>query len=146
MTLAERVGRVEWEQEAIHKRLNDGARTFSEITQTQKELHEAIADAKKPPAVQWWKIAGLIATILILVITWVWQAARYPDREEFNRARQQTEDRAKGLDNGLNDLKLEQVKIQSSVQAIKDSQARTEKAVDEIKADIKTIANPARKR
>jgi hypothetical protein len=144
--LPERVSRIEWEQEAIHSRLNDGARTFAEITQTQKELHEEIADAKKPVPLQWWKVAGLILTILVLVVTWVWQAAKYPDREEFNRARQATEERAKGHDKDLSDLKLEQVKIQSGVKAIKDSQARTEKSMDEIKTDIKALANPKRRR
>lgn len=144
--IGERVSRIEWEQESIRERLNAGAETFSEMTQSQKELHEQIREARKPVPTPWWKIVGLMVGVLSMILVWVWYAAKYPNRDEFNNARQQNTERAKTLERGLQQLKLEQVQIKSDVRSIKDSQSRTEKHVDEIKKDIKAMARPRRRR
>ncbi len=140
-TLAERVGRIEWEHESINRRLNDGAKTFSEMHQSQRALQTEIAEMQKPKPMEWWKVAGFVLSLLALLGTMLWYAAKYPDRSEFNQDRQRNAERAKGFDRDLQLLKLEQVKIQSDVKTIKESQSRVERHFDEIKKDIKSMAN-----
>lgn len=115
--LKERVQRVEWEHESIKKRLAEGAKSFSEV----RTGLEQIKDELKPKPTPLWKMVSVAITIGIIVCAWVWQAAKYPDRAEFNRVHQQVES-----------LKLEQVEIRADVKSIKESQARTEEDMREL--------------
>lgn len=126
---------MEWQQESIDKRLNEGAETFSEVRQSIKDIHEQL----KPKPIPMWKVASFALTIMLLVGAWIWQAARYPDRDEFNEARQTGEAKTDLVQIEVTHLKLEQVKMQSNISQIKSSQARTERDVGEIKSDIKSL-------
>lgn len=142
VTLDKRVDRIEWQQDAIDKRLSEGAETFSEVRQSIKDIHDEL----KPKPIATWKIASFALTIMLLVGAWIWQAARYPDRTEFNEARQATEAKANKVQADVQHLRMEQVKIQADIKAIKSSQARTEKGMGEIKTDIKTLATTNKRR
>jgi len=117
--------RVEVQQESIDKRLREGAESFSTLRKSIDEVHEKI----KPKPVPTWKVVAVAITALALLGGWVWQAAQYPDRDEFEAVRQET-----------SAIKIEQVRIQADLRAMRDGQQNIEEDIDEIAKDVKSIA------
>lgn len=74
--LRERVARLEWRDAEVEKRLGSGAESFSEI---RRQI------TGKPT--QWSRISGVLLAATLAVLAWVWQAARYPDRDEIESIR-----------------------------------------------------------
>lgn len=109
---------MEWELETVNERLDRGAATFSDL----RRATELLTPKPTPP----WKIVGIVVTVAVLLAGWVWQAAKYPNRDEFNSVREEV---------GI--LKIEQVKMQADIDAIVDSQARVERGIEEIKQDLR---------
>jgi len=76
-----------------------------------------ISDAQPKP----WKVASVALGFVMMMLVWVWQAAKYPDRTEFNSVHSEVQE-----------LKLKQVEIRADVKSIKESQDRSEKDLREL--------------
>jgi len=125
--LPERVGRLEWELEQVETRLDKGAQAFSDIRNEHQQLRDAVAPKPTPT----WKVIAVGLTVITLLAGWVWQAAKYPNRDEFDTVRRE-----------VNTLKLDQVKIQKDIESIKASQERVEDGIGVIQTDIRSyVAN-----
>lgn len=92
--LRERVAKLEWWHEQVDRRLGEGAEQFSELRRSianavneVKEAHDRIKDAIAPKPTQWAKVGGILFAIVVTVMAWVWQAARYPTRGEMDELR-----------------------------------------------------------
>lgn len=115
--LRERVQRHGYQIESIEKRLSDGADAFAKVRASIEDVRKEQQPKPTPP----WKIASIAIAIATMVLAWVWQAAKYPDRSEFNQ-----------VNSKVQELKLDQVQIQSDINAIKASQTRVEKNIDKL--------------
>jgi hypothetical protein len=73
-----------WQLEDINKRLNVGAENFTNIRRSQASLERELQEVKTPKPIQTWRMAGFVLTVVVMVAGWIWAAARYPDREEYN--------------------------------------------------------------
>lgn len=73
-----------------------------------------------------WKSLGVILAILGMVLPWIWQAARYPDRTEFNEVKQEFRASEKELSKELRHIGAEQRVIKNDIGYIRDSQKRIE--------------------
>ena len=81
--MTERVIGLEYSVDSLGRRLgdrlDDGAERFSVMRRQIDQIEARLA----PKPADKWKAAGLILTGAVLLFTWVWQAARYPDRSEY---------------------------------------------------------------
>jgi hypothetical protein len=81
--LRARVTTLEQAAEAMSRRfgdrLDDGAERFA----IQRRQIEQVEAAIAPKPADKWKLAGIVLSVAVLLFTWVWQAARYPDRSEY---------------------------------------------------------------
>lgn len=73
-----------WQLEDINKRLNVGAENFTNIRRSQANLERELQDVKAPKPVQTWRVAGFALTVAVMLAGWIWAAARYPDRADYN--------------------------------------------------------------
>ena len=80
-----RVARMEWHGEETDKRLGAGAASFSKL---ELQIEKVNAKIDWP----WWKTLATVMPAILLVITWVWQAARYPDDTKFDALKTQVQD------------------------------------------------------
>ena len=153
-SLKERVAKAEWNAEDISKRLADGASSFGELRDSIKEVrkdikdaHEKWQEAMKPKPIQTWRVAGFIFTLLVTAGSFVWMFAKYPDREEFDKAKAASIEKIEGIDNKLDDqvktvtgdigaLREKQQNMLTEQRLIKDSVDRQEKSQDKIDQKI----------
>jgi len=73
-------------------RLDDRLRKL-EVTNAQQlvmleEIGKTLEHVEKrveAKPIRWLSVVGIVIPIVALIAAWVWQAARYPERAEFNR-------------------------------------------------------------
>jgi len=110
--------RVQDLERRVEERLRSGAATFDKlweaINTVRDEAREQI-DALKPKPMPAWKILAALAGVAIFVGTLIWQAARYPDRDEYNDVR-----------GDVGTIKIEQAQIRTVVEGVRESQTRIE--------------------
>lgn len=85
--LTTRMAILESQQANIDTRLREGAETFATFRDSLRTLTARV----EPRAVTPSRIAAaafaLVVSLGIPIASWIWQAARYPDRSEFNGIR-----------------------------------------------------------
>lgn len=79
-----------------------------------------------------WRTIGVIVGIIGMIVPWVWQAARYPDRAEFNEVKQEFRASEKEMSRELRDISTEQHVIKKDISYIKESQRRIEDSVNRV--------------
>jgi hypothetical protein len=92
-----------------------------------------------PPPTPAWKITLAFAGIFVFVVTVLWQAARYPNRAEFEGAQETTTQHLDTLRENINAIQIEQTMVRGDVNAIRNSQHRIERS-QEMMADRLTKA------
>lgn len=125
ISLIERLQKVEWEQEAIEKRLREGAAAFASVRDSIDDVREQI----KPKPVPTWKVIAASLSALALIGGWIWQAAQYPNRDEFEAVRSESAA-----------IKIEQVRIQADLRSMRESQTNIETNLRDIAKDVNEIA------
>jgi hypothetical protein len=123
------VTQVEFRQEEIDKQLHEGAESFVSI----RKAIDDVQDQVRPKPVPTWKIVAVAITAMALLGGWVWQAAQYPNRDEFEAVRAET-----------SEIKMEQVRIQADLRAMREGQKNIERSIREIAGDVKDIARDGR--
>jgi len=151
--LGERVAKVEWRTEAIDERLAQGAEAFSDLRNSMADVrsdiqqaHDRFQEAIQPKPMAVWKIAGLVLTVVVLVSSWIWQAAKYPNREEFNASKQESQLSQEKLSDEIDSVKLKQAEIRTDQMLIKDSVQRQEKAQEKIDYKLDKLLEAPRSR
>lgn len=141
--LIERVAKTEWRAESIDQRLSQGAEAFSDlrasIGEVRKDIrlaHEKFQEAIKPKPVPMWRILGLAFSAVCVAAGLVWMFARYPDREEFNKAQDVQREQVKALDGEIDKVKEKQTEIRTDQKLIKDSVVRQEKTQEKLETKI----------
>lgn len=132
----ERIARVEWAQEQVTDRLSQGAEAFGKLrtslAEVREDLHKAHQEFQRlttPKPTPWYKIAGMIFGIGIVIIGWVWQASRYPDRNEFNSFRDKQEVDIKAL-------REKQFTMATEQRVLTESMKRQEQAAEKIDSKL----------
>lgn len=116
-----RLAKAEWKQEQSDDRFRQGADTFQKITESIELLNEKIA----PKPTSMLKILGLIAMFLGAVgtptIALIWQAARYPDRLEFDATRREFAAAQKDVEIKIGTLATQQAVMTQQVSVVQAS-------------------------
>ena len=94
-----RVSRLEFLDEQKDTRLNGGAAAFAKL---EAQIEKVNGKIDWP----WWKVLATVSPALLLILTWVWQLARYPDASKFE-----------SLKNEVMELKLQQITMESKLDA-----------------------------
>ena len=130
MSLEDRIGMLEGALEKTNARLAQGAQTFSSTDERFAELHTKIEGGGK-------MVFAVPFALLLFLGGLIWQAASYPNRDEFNKLRSRT-----------HQIQLKQTEINSDVQAIRGSQTRIEASVAKIgdKLDEVLLSTPRKRR
>lgn len=121
----DRIARSEWKAEVTDKRLHEGAESFEMTRQSLELLRSRLEEAIRPKPFPAWKLAGLFAGLVSLVAGWIWQAARYPDRQEFQSLQSK-------VDTELEKLRESHRILQTDAALIKASQERQEGVTGEL--------------
>lgn len=126
--LVTRLNQTEWQVENIEKRLKDGAETFGEvkraIAEVRKEIgvaYEKFREAIAPKPISPLRVLAIAFPIFVVVAAWIWQAASYPGRGEFDRLR---DDQA--------ELRANQMLIRESVDRQEAHQRDVNKKLDRL--------------
>jgi len=147
--LRERMSKVEWQTEQVGERLGQGAESFSdlrnsigEVRKDIKEAHEKFQEAIKPKPMPTWKVAAFAFSVLCVAATVIWMFARYPDRDEFNKAKAEEAMEIKSVVDKVDDLEDKQTEIRTTQQLIKGSVDRQEKAQEKIDSKLDRLLDP----
>jgi hypothetical protein len=76
----------------------------------------------------WAVIVALFGTL----VPWVWQAAKYPDRSEFEAAKMEMKDTEKRVTSDVQRVREETIEIKTDLRHIKESQARIERLLETV--------------
>jgi uncharacterized coiled-coil protein SlyX len=124
-------------------RLENGQKEFMALREEQRALRAAIEQhardmAPKPMSrLQVFAfIAGPVVGVALVLGGFVWQAARYPDRGEFNAAQSSAVESARETEKKLLTLEGAQALQAQRLEAIGDANARHESALDKIDAKL----------
>ncbi len=144
--LSERIARLEWAHEELGKRLSQGAEAFSDlrdsIASVRKDLvsaHERFQEAIAPKPIPWWRIAGVIITVLVLAGGWVWQISKYPTRDEFDRYQRDAQGASKGIDAEIRALREKQAEISTEQRLVTESAKRGEESIRRIEDKLERL-------
>jgi hypothetical protein len=120
-------------------RLENGQREFMALREEQRALRAAqdqqARDLAPKPLTRlqvFGFIAGPVLGVVVLLGGYVWNAARYPDRTEFNAAQQSNADALRALDRRLNAIESTQALQAKDLSTIGASADRNEKALDKL--------------
>jgi len=128
----DRLLKVEFQQANIEARMHEGAAMFESLRREDEILKERSTPKPKSfLAVMPWLISLLALTGGLL-----WQAARYPDRNEFERVKAQMATTESFLTEKLSVFKVEQAKITAAVDKALDSVQRVEQQQGNIGAKL----------
>lgn len=115
---------LEHHEQAIKQRLDQGAAHFSKLEQSLEEM-------KPKPRIL--PILGVGFGIVTFVGALIWQAARYPDRTEFNQAIQQLQHENSSTSSDMHKMQMDSLVMQKNIESIQESQDREERATDAIR-------------
>lgn len=117
--LGERVVGLEHGVESIERRfgerLDDGARRFASLGRQVEDIEERL----RPKPADRWKMAGFVFGLSVALFTWVWQAARYPDRSEYGALAARVEATTESIDAKLQSMRETQLKHASDLLLLK---------------------------
>ena len=82
------------------------------------------------------KTGATLIGVLVIVATFFFAAGNYPTRSEWDRARGKTSDQVQELNEAVNNMKIEQEKIRSSMKILGASQLRSEDVQTEIRKSL----------
>lgn len=113
--LTERVIGLEHGLESLARRigdkLDDGAERFAIIKRQLEQLEQST----RPRPVDRWKAAALVVTVLLVIVGWIWQAAKYPDRAEYGSLATKVETAEAATRVRLDQLREAHIKTQTDV-------------------------------
>jgi hypothetical protein len=107
--------------------ISQGAEHFSKLEHTLDDLKP------KPKTLQ---IVGIGFGIVTFVAALIWQAARYPDRGEFNEAIRALQQENSNTADSLHKVQTDSLVMQKDVKAIQESQDREEHATEVIREKL----------
>lgn len=73
---------------------------------------------------------ALVVALSGMVIPWVWQAAKYPDRSEFDAAKLEMKDTESRVTADVRKVREEVIELKADIKNIKESQARIERLLE----------------
>lgn len=112
-------------------RLSDGAKTFHKHEDRLADLEARML----PKPADKWKVAGLVIGVLLTVAAWVWQAARYPDRAEYNGLAQKVEQLDDQVDGRVRLLREAQVDAATKVMLLGRDFEQVKEALKRLQPD-----------
>jgi len=131
-----RVMRVEWELEAVERRLverlDNGAERFSAHKRQLADLEQRM----QPKAADKWRVAGFIVGVAVMVGGWVWQAAKYPDRSEYAAIQTRIDALDDQVDNRIQLLREAQVDSATKTMLIGRDLEQLTEAVKRLEAEL----------
>lgn len=123
----------------VEIRLENGQREFMALREEQRAIRahmEQQARDLAPKPLTRFQIVGFVAgpvlAVVVLLGGYVWNAARYPDRTEFNAAQQSTADALRAVDRRLNTIEGAQALQAKDLSTIGASADRNEHALDKL--------------
>lgn len=129
--LDEKIHKLEWRSDAFNDRLNMGSSTFAEMK------HEL--DQLKPKPIHAWKIISTIIGVALVIAGFIWQAARYPDRTEYNANVYRTNQENITMQREIQDLKEQQIQQVSDVKTTREAINRIEQKQDKIEDKLDNV-------
>jgi hypothetical protein len=117
----------------LTERLNAGANKFG-------ALEEQLRPKPRSP----WTYIGALFGIVVFVGSIIWQAAKYPDREEFQAANAGAGDKIERLQADFSALQRSQDQITRDVAAIQHGQTRLETSMDKIETKLDRVLRAPR--
>lgn len=135
------MAKLEWALEhhegAVKSRLDQGAQHFSKLENALEQLKP------KPKTLQ---IVGVGFGIVTFIGALIWQAARYPDRTEFDQAIRSLQHENRATAEVVNKVQMDSILMQKNIEAIQESQDREERNTDAIREKLdKLIISGARR-
>lgn len=125
------MAKLEWalehHEQATRQRLDQGAQHFSKLETALENLKP------KPKTLQ---IIGVGFGIVTFVGALIWQAARYPDRTEFNQAIRQLQQENSTTSADMHKMQMDSLVMQKNIESIQGSQEREERATDQIREKL----------
>lgn len=101
------------------------------VLETTTGAHDdALAELGKKRPTPWTSIVLMVAAILFPIGSLIFAAGHYPDRGEFEDAKNRGEQRMEDLRKDLAEVQREQVRARTQTDALVDSQTRVEKKLD----------------
>lgn len=119
----------------IEVRLENGQKEFMALREEQRAQRatmEQMAKDLAPKPMSRLQLVSFVVGPLVLLGGYVWSAARYPDRVEFNAAQGAATETARALDLRMNRLEAAQALQAKDLQTIGASADRNEKALDKL--------------
>lgn len=120
-------------------RLENGQREFMALREEQRALRATIEQQAREHAPKpltrlqvFAFIAGPVLGVVVLLGGYVWNAARYPDRTEFNAAQASAIEESRLVDKRLNAIEGTQSLQAKDLSTIGSSADRNEKALDKL--------------
>jgi hypothetical protein len=120
-------------------RLENGQREFMALREEQRSLRAALEQQARDLAPKpltrlqvFGFVAGPVLGVVVLLGGYVWNAARYPDRAEFNAALQSAADASRAVDRRLNAIESAQALQAKDLSTIGASADRNEKGLDKL--------------
>lgn len=127
-------------------RLENGQREFMALREEQRALRGAIDAmarefAPKPMSrMQLFAfVAGPVIGVALLLGGFVWQAARYPDRVEFDAARAAADDAARSTERKLIQLESAQTLQARDVATVQSTTDRHDKTLEKLDAKVERL-------
>lgn len=127
----------------IESRLEAGQKEFGALRDEQRaqraiieQLRQEVQDVTRPKPMSRLQVfafvAGPVLGVCVLIGGFVWQAARYPDRSEFNAAQGEASAAQRSTDARLHALENIQTAQQKDVASIAAAAERQERRLDKI--------------
>jgi uncharacterized coiled-coil protein SlyX len=119
----------------LEVRLENGHKEFASLREELRLLRTKIEQVERdsaPKPMSRPQILALVFGPLLIVGGFVWNAARYPDRGEFDQAQQAAEDAARQTERKLFALEQAQALQAADLKAIAGSTGRHDTALDKI--------------
>jgi predicted nucleic acid-binding Zn-ribbon protein len=146
--MSERISRLEWAHEELGKRLSQGAEAFSDLRDSigtvradLTKAHEKFQEAIAPKPTPWWRVAGVIITVCLIIGGWIWQMAKYPDRSEFEKFQHEAQGAQKSIDEDVRLLREKQHEFSTEQRLLSDSVKRSETSMQRIDEKLDRLVN-----
>lgn len=119
----------------LEVRLENGQKEFMALREEQRTLRAKIEQVERdaaPKPMSRQQIIAMIFGPLLVVGGFVWYAARYPDRTEFDTAQQAAQEAARQTERKLFELEQRQALQAADLKTIAGSTGRHDTALDKI--------------
>lgn len=134
--IQERVSRTEWQTQDVEKRLNLNDNSFAKL--------ERLIDSATPKPIPWWKIVGAVVSLATVVGSFIWQLAKYPNREEFANAQKDVAASQTQLRIDFQEMQVETASVKTTIIQVQDSLKQNEVAQRTIDEKLDILLRNAR--